>query len=77
MGGGLRLFILRVMTSGVGAGSLVKTFDVMNEAHVACDIVTSRRQIVRPEVPLALEVNELGVDALFRLLRREGRYVLV
>jgi len=72
-----RLFIFRVMTCGVGAGGQVKAFDVVHEADIAGDIITSCGQIVWPEVPLSLKIGELRVDAFFCLLRSKSGYLRI
>ena len=61
------------MTCRPGLHRLVKTFDVMDEGHIAGDIFSTRCEVVSPEVALELKRGELRADTPLGLLRNEAR----
>ncbi len=56
------------MSSRTGSRGFVKPLNVVHEGHVATDVFTSGREVIRSERALALKVGELFVDAPFDLL---------
>lgn len=53
----------------------MKPLDVVHEGHVASDVFTSSREVIRSKGALALKFGELLVDAPFDLLRGKGSQV--
>jgi len=54
---------LGIMAAGFCLGCLVQSFDIMDEGHVAGDIGPPRGKVAGTEVPLALQVGEMRVQA--------------